>query len=334
MQRIRIAHLSDVHVLDLTGTTLSSLMNKRITGLANIFLRRGPGRYPQSRFIRALDICLAEKVDHVLLSGDVSNLALASEFSRVHQILEEQFESNLPDAIPSWTKLSIVPGNHDAYIPEAKALLGFKSSLSRFIVPVDHIHAAESNSRPQFHSVEDNATGARVCFFSDADGHFLFPVVKEIRDRNLMIVCFNTAVPRPPFSATGRISTGQRARLEYIMNNTNWQNSGLFKVCMLHHPAVDRYQDKPDKRRSQALEEDSLEWIQSRCEKYQIQLALHGHTHVAQSHLIPNSVPTHVVDCGSTTQSGVFNIYEIDHRLQMSIKRMSCDESGLRSIGF
>ncbi len=101
---MRLAHLSDVHVLDLEGVRWTRFLNKRLTGVANLVGRRR-GAHPT----HLLEAAVAElagdaSIDHVVITGDLTNLALESEFSRARQILE-----------PLAPKLSVIPGNHDVY---------------------------------------------------------------------------------------------------------------------------------------------------------------------------------------------------------------------------
>src|SRR5689334_6375194 len=104
---MRVAHISDLHVLDLAGAALSRFLNKRATGYAN---RRYNRKHAlQSDLVRKIAADLsASKGDHVVISGDVSNLALEAEFEAVRTILDDVL--GLP---PSAVTLG--PGNHDVY---------------------------------------------------------------------------------------------------------------------------------------------------------------------------------------------------------------------------
>ena len=104
---MRIAHLSDLHVLRLDGVGPHRFLNKRITGYANIRLKRGHTHH--ARYVRAIarEIVRAG-VDHVAITGDITNLALDEEFAAAREILEA-------DLGLSPSQVSIVPGNHDLY---------------------------------------------------------------------------------------------------------------------------------------------------------------------------------------------------------------------------
>jgi 3',5'-cyclic AMP phosphodiesterase CpdA len=118
---LRFAHLSDVHVLSLKGETPLSFLNKRITGLANIYLRRGPNRYPQYRLVAALETCRNLHVDHLFCTGDLTNLACEPEFRAVRNLFDRHYLSHMK-CDPS-EAATIIPGNHDAYIEEKSPLL-------------------------------------------------------------------------------------------------------------------------------------------------------------------------------------------------------------------
>src|SRR6185369_3679834 len=75
----RIAHISDLHVLSRTGAHWRAMLfNKRITGYANTLLRRG--RVHRREFLLAVLKAAAKEADHVVVTGDITNLALESEF--------------------------------------------------------------------------------------------------------------------------------------------------------------------------------------------------------------------------------------------------------------
>ena len=118
----RLAHLSDLHVLDLSGARPRDFLNKRLAGGATLLLqRRGAHRIDVTE--AAVRSVLACGVDHVLVTGDLSNLSLESELSRAAEILEP-----LGDA----RRLSVVPGNHDCYTREARCR--FERLFARWLV--------------------------------------------------------------------------------------------------------------------------------------------------------------------------------------------------------
>lgn len=101
----RLAHISDLHLLSLRGATPLSFANKRATGGLNLLLRRA-----HTHRIELVELALAElaeaDVDHLAVTGDLSNLSLEAEFELAHELL-----SGFGDG----RKVSVIPGNHDCY---------------------------------------------------------------------------------------------------------------------------------------------------------------------------------------------------------------------------
>jgi 3',5'-cyclic AMP phosphodiesterase CpdA len=101
-----LAHLSDPHVGPLPKAKLSELMSKRLTGYWN--WHRGRNRIHDMPTLKTVmqDI-VAQKPDHIALTGDLVNIGLPSEFPAALQMLRPL---GGPDMV------SIVPGNHDVYV--------------------------------------------------------------------------------------------------------------------------------------------------------------------------------------------------------------------------
>ena len=72
---MRIAHISDLHLLDLEGAVPRRIFNKRFTGWVNIRLNRGHTHKPTP--VHAAGKAFHDVgVDHVVVTGDLTNLAL------------------------------------------------------------------------------------------------------------------------------------------------------------------------------------------------------------------------------------------------------------------
>lgn len=101
----RIAHLSDVHMLDPQTRTFGA--RYRFTTRA---VSLGRAVDPQSRarkMARALDAAKASGADHVVISGDLTELGHEREFEHFAEVLHD---AKLPE-----DSVTLVPGNHDAY---------------------------------------------------------------------------------------------------------------------------------------------------------------------------------------------------------------------------
>ncbi len=104
--RFRLAHLSDPHVGPLGRPRFSQLLGKRATGYAN--WRRGRSRSHDMAVLSLLVADLkAQCADHVACTGDLCNIGLPSEWETARSFM---------DALGSPDSVSLVPGNHDAYV--------------------------------------------------------------------------------------------------------------------------------------------------------------------------------------------------------------------------
>jgi 3',5'-cyclic AMP phosphodiesterase CpdA len=104
---MRLVHCSDLHLLSLEGAGMLDFANKRWIGGLNLLVSRA--RHHQAEIFEAMIRDLNEQgVDHVLVTGDVTNLALDAEF-RFARSLFERMELS-PEQI------TVIPGNHDAYV--------------------------------------------------------------------------------------------------------------------------------------------------------------------------------------------------------------------------
>ncbi len=101
---MRLAHLSDIHVDDLTGVRWTRFLNKRVTGLVNLIGHRRHA-HPRHMLEAAVSVIAQDRtIDHVVVTGDLTNLSLESEMKAARALLE-----------PLSGRLSVIPGNHDVY---------------------------------------------------------------------------------------------------------------------------------------------------------------------------------------------------------------------------
>ena len=99
---LRFVHCSDIHLLELTGNTPQRFFNKRLTGGVNVLFNRSR-KYSGSMFQGIVAAAQAHGAERLVITGDLTNLALQSEFEHVKQALE---------AVPM--PVTVIPGNHDA----------------------------------------------------------------------------------------------------------------------------------------------------------------------------------------------------------------------------
>lgn len=194
---MRIAHLSDLHLLSLEGAVPFRLFNKRLTGYLNLrFHRRSVHKAfavrAAARAIRQLGI------DQVVITGDVSNLALENEFELVRTFLAEDL------GLPA-ERVSMVPGNHDTYTAGSHRSQRFARTFAGYLRS----------------DLPDLTPPGEV-----------FPYV-HLRGPTA-IIGLSTALPRPPLIASGSLGRGQLAALERILAHPEVRDRTV--VILQHHP--------------------------------------------------------------------------------------------------
>ena len=110
---MRIAHFSDIHITaDSSAIPWRAMLSKRIFGWLNLQLLGRKGDFAEAAGITAALVDDLQKIeaDHILFSGDLTGLALDSEFEEAHRLLEPLLGSD---------RITGIPGNHDSYVPAA-----------------------------------------------------------------------------------------------------------------------------------------------------------------------------------------------------------------------
>jgi 3',5'-cyclic AMP phosphodiesterase CpdA len=118
----RIAHLSDIHILDArAAATLASYR------FATRFLSAGRSVDPalrRRRLCRALALAKASGAQHFVISGDLTEVGAGAEFEQFAEVLHE---ARLPAE-----SVTLVPGNHDAYTHADAWRKALDGPLARF----------------------------------------------------------------------------------------------------------------------------------------------------------------------------------------------------------
>lgn len=168
-----LAHLSDPHLSPLPHPKLSELANKRLVGFAN-WIRKRRRDYRTDILDTVVRDIAAARPDHIAVTGDLVNIALAAEFPPARAFLDRL---GPPD------RVSFVPGNHDAYV-------------------------RATMNHPSHHwgdFMQGEAAAAGVAAKSG------FPFVR--RRRPVALIGLSTALPTAPMMATGWLGTDQLTRL-------------------------------------------------------------------------------------------------------------------------
>jgi 3',5'-cyclic AMP phosphodiesterase CpdA len=134
----------------------------------------------------------AQVPDHIAVTGDLVNLALEAEFIPALTWLR---------SVGPPEKVSLVPGNHDAYV---------RTTGHRFVEEWKDYLAGDITS----------------------DQDSLFPYLR--RRGPLALIGASTAVPTPPLMATGWLGTEQMGALERLL--VTLASEQLFRILLIHHP--------------------------------------------------------------------------------------------------
>jgi 3',5'-cyclic AMP phosphodiesterase CpdA len=232
----RLAHFSDIHLGPLPAVSYRQLISKRITGYIN-WRRHRRVSLDNGIIDLITDDMLAAKPDHIALTGDLVNLALDAEIEMARIWLEGL---GAPD------RISVVPGNHDAYVPRAhkKACRAWSAWMT-----------SDGASPPVRR--ED------------------FPYMR-VRGP-VALIGVSSARATAPWMASGFFTERQAARLSGLLDAAGAR--GLFRVVMIHHPPV-RGATGPNKRLY------GISRFQKVMRRHGAELVLHGHTHLATVHWI------------------------------------------------
>ena len=232
----RLAHISDIHLGPLPALTLLELASKRITGFVNWHRNRRRHLFANTPEILMEDIERRDP-DHLAITGDLVNLASSLEIGTIAKWLED---AGKPENI------SIVPGNHDAYVRGAydKATKAWYSYMRGDHGPDEW----------------------------DEDDH-VFPYLR-VRGKVALIGC-STAVATPPFAASGYF--GHRQARETVNMLRAAGEAGLFRVVMIHHPPI-RGATSMHKRMI------GIRRFGATISSGGAELVLHGHTHLNTVH--------------------------------------------------
>lgn len=186
----RIAHLTDPHVGPLPRPRLRQLLNKRLTGWYN-WRRSRRDIHDMELLAELIADIHAQEPDHIACTGDTCNIGLPSEWGTSRVFLEE-----LGD--PS--RVSFVPGNHDAYV------LGALEGLMREVSPWTR---------------------------GDDGREAAFPFLR--RYGPIALIGLSSAIPTLPFVASGRVGSKQMRATEKILGDLG-QDPSCFRIVLIHHP--------------------------------------------------------------------------------------------------
>lgn len=226
----RLAHLSDVHLGPLPDVSYRELASKRVTGYVN--WQRNRRKLLHNGVTDALLAEIASGgIDHIAVTGDLMNLALDAEIELSVEWLKR---------LGAPHDVSVVPGNHDAYVPGAlsKSCRAWKPWM----------------------------TGDRTGVPVNEHG---FPYMR--RRGKVALIGVSSARATAPFMATGHLSAKQARRFGKLLDMA--RADGLYRVIMIHHPPI-RGAAPAHKRLF------GIGLFQKTILEHGAELVLHGHTHL------------------------------------------------------
>lgn len=211
----RFVHLSDVHVqvdygqepwLPLGWRRWAALVEMYGLGRRHVYARA------EAELAALAQAAHTEQADHLLLSGDLTAMALDEEFARART------------ALGSWAerpgRLHVIPGNHDVYAPDAMRASRFESHFA------DHLQT----DLPAYRR----------------EGPY--PYVRLLGEDIAVIGLSSARVPLFPAAAVGWVGRAQRDGLARLLHAPELE--GRFLFVMVHHAplAPNGRQDTPTHR--------------------------------------------------------------------------------------
>jgi 3',5'-cyclic AMP phosphodiesterase CpdA len=336
-----LAHLSDPHLAPVPRPRIAALASKRLTGYLNWVRKR--------RAIHRCDVLAAivrdlkgAGADHIAVTGDVVNIALPAEFEHARCWLEE---------LGPPADVSLVPGNHDAYVAAAEAL------RARLWAPYMTGDAAAENAgakdgRP---SARRGATSPSPRVRGEGRGEGVSPDAGAVeaqssgeapspgaRERDVplragggahttrgndegeaerfpflrvrgpvALIGVSTAVPTSPFMATGRLGERQITRMSALLAGA----AARFRVVLIHHPP----HVVPKSHMKRLVDADAFRQAIATAGA---ELVIHGHDHVRSLAFIDGpragvpmiGVPSASAAFGTDHDPAGYNLYGIDGR--------------------
>jgi len=267
-----LAHVTDPHFRGFAGAGPTDFLNKRALGTLNLIVNRT--RKHKMQLLEALRLDMrAQAPDHLALTGDLSNVSLPGEWRAALAWIDTCGLE--PGAI------SVIPGNHDAYIEPVVASRDFEKLFAAYMT-------------------HDLATAGER---SD------YPYV-QIRD-GVAFVGVSSSVATGDSGAWGQVGEAQLARLEAALAAP--ELAGKTRVVLIHHPPVRQKHGEERNLRDRAALAAVLARVGA-------DLVLHGHDHQDEHTQLPGPggkmIP--IIGGGSASYTGGadrrsrYNLFEVE----------------------
>jgi 3',5'-cyclic AMP phosphodiesterase CpdA len=291
MAPLQLAHCSDLHLLSHEGARWLELANKRWIGALSLISHRSR-HYHVAAFDDMIEDLNAAGVDHVLCTGDVTNLALPCEFA----FARARFDRLALGP----AEVTVIPGNHDAYVAAGVPL--FADAF-----------------RPYAASDPGWAWAASDAAEGDPGDDLAWPIVR-VRGE-LALIGVSTSRATPWFTAYGRVGAGQLARLGRAL--TDPRLTGKVRLVAIHHPPAGR---RARSRIRGLRDHGDFAAVIARAGA---DLIVHGHEHRDLVESLPGPAgPVPVLGIASGTyfhnqpaRTARYRVFQIDHG------RITCDRT-------
>ncbi|HFB2048521.1 MAG: metallophosphoesterase [Hyphomicrobiaceae bacterium] len=231
----RLAHLSDLHLGPIPTFWPWHWNFKRMLGFTNWMHRRRHMHYPEFADL-ILDDIKTQNIDHIAISGDLINIGIPLEYRRALVWLKRA---------GSFSRVSVVPGNHDLY-----SQLWYDPGIGHW-------------SQYMTSTIHDHVYDTRTCKASN-----YFPFVR--RWRNIALIGINSAILTNIGSAFGAIGTKQLLLLKAILEDL--QQRCVYRIIMLHHPP---FVEKSTPYRNLRDAKQLINLLMT----VGVELVIHGHEH-------------------------------------------------------
>jgi 3',5'-cyclic AMP phosphodiesterase CpdA len=319
-----LAHLSDPHLAPLPRPRIAELASKRLSGYLN-WLRKRRAIHRSDVLATIVHDLAQARADHIAVTGDLVNIALPAEFEHARRWLE---------ALGLPADVSLVPGNHDAYVKGADTLCerhwapymaGDATSPSprlrgegRGEGAFPQAQTRGKSPSPGAHERADlspragRGTHIRAETYDPNSWHRDEAAFPYLRIRGpVALIGVSTAVPTPPFMATGRLGAPQIARMAALLAGAAAQ----FRIVLIHHPP-------------HVVPRSYLKRLVDAAAFRQViavagaELVIHGHDHVRSLAWIDGprgrvpviGVPSASAAFGTDHDPAGYNLYRIDGR--------------------
>ena len=121
-----LMHISDLHFHRLPRRP-GDYLSKRALGAANLLLRRRR-LFPLQRAQRLVERLQTLEWQHLLITGDLTQLGTAEEFAQARAVLAPLLARG-PEHV------TVIPGNHDRYVAEPPGHGAFEAHFGEFAAP-------------------------------------------------------------------------------------------------------------------------------------------------------------------------------------------------------